>query len=224
MIGDGRDANGDNQFWANDMKEILAVGGSGLLIPVVLAVLVLYTVRGAFGLHGRRSQHRKEFLELWDVTRIRDDLWLEVAVRHLCGAYLPAHIIRLALEQPDKSQSLFDLAELWPLFRFDPDSKNVRWESKRHETLDKRRAGRKILLIGYFVSAMLAALCALAAFKSGPNTFSGWMYGICAVVTGFVAILCLMRDDIIKVAVAVGDEWLTRINRTANSATSSINK
>jgi hypothetical protein len=94
------------------VKEIIAAGGSNLLIPAVLFVLMLYVTRGLSGLHGRRSQNRKEFLELWDSTRSQDDLWLEVVVRHLFGSYLPARIIRLALAQPDKAQSLLDLGEL----------------------------------------------------------------------------------------------------------------
>ncbi|GAB3359147.1 hypothetical protein [Lysobacter tyrosinilyticus] len=197
------------------MEKVLAIGGSGYLIPAVLFILVLYVIRGLFGLHGRRSQHRKEFLELWDATRSQDDLWLEVAVRHLCGAYLPARVIRLALAQPDRSQSLFDLAELWPLFRFDADSQTVSWQHQRHNTLAKRRMGRAVLLAGYFACALIAVLAALVASKSGDSTFAGWVYGVCAVVTGFVAIICLMREDTIKTAASIGDEWQSRINRHA---------
>lgn len=91
------------------IKELIEAGGSGYIIPAVLSVLVLYAVRGAFGLQGRRSQHRKEFLEMWDSSRTQDDLWLEVAVRHLFGTYLPARVIRLALAQPDTSQGLLIL-------------------------------------------------------------------------------------------------------------------
>lgn len=197
------------------MKEILAVGGPGYLIPAVLFVVVLYLIRGLFGLHGRRGQHRKEFLELWDKTRSQDDLWLEVAIRHLCGAYLPAHVIRLALAQPDKSQSLFDLADLWPLFRFNPESQTVTWQKKRHNSLAKRRVGRAILLAGYFACALLAALAALVASKSSAGSFVGWVYSVLSVASVFAALICLMREDTIKVAAAVGDDWLIRINQLA---------
>lgn len=201
------------------MKEILTIGGAGYLIPAVLFVLVLYVTRGLFGLHGRRSQHRKEFLELWDSTRSQDDLWLEVAVRHLCGAYLPAHVIRLALAQPDKSQSLFDLAELWPLFRFNAESQTVNWQNQRHSSLAKRRAGRATLLAGYFACALIAVLAALVASKSGAGTFVGWAYSAFAVVSGFVAFICLMREDTIKIAASVGDDWVARINQSSHEKT-----
>ena len=170
------------------MKEIIAAGGSRLLIPAVLSVLVLYAIRGLSGLHGRRSQNRKEFLELWDSTRSQDDLWLEVVIRHLFGSYLPAHIIRLALAQPGKAQSLLDLAELWPLFHFDPTSQKMSWLHKRHETSKKRLVGRVTLLISYVALALIAALSALVAFQHGPSSFLGWLYGICALIFGLAAV------------------------------------
>jgi hypothetical protein len=194
------------------MGEILAAGGPGYLIPAVLFVLVLYSVRGVFGLHGRRSQHRKEFLELWSDDRRHDDLWLEVAIRHLFGTYLPAPIIRLAMTQPDKSQALLDLSELWALLHFDSDTQTVRWLRKRHQTLQRRKAGRIALLVGYFFWALIALIAAWIASKSGPATFAGWLYGVCAVITGFVAFISLMREDSMKVAVTVGDDWMARIN------------
>lgn len=123
------------------LKEVIAAGGSRLLIPAVLFVLVLYAIRGLSGLHGRRSQNRKDFLDLWDSTRSQDHLWLEVVIRHLFGSYLPARIIRLALAQPDKAQSLLNLAELWPLFRFDPTSETASWLHKCHETSKRRTVG-----------------------------------------------------------------------------------
>jgi hypothetical protein len=69
------------------LKDILEVGGAGYLVPALLLLCSLYVTRGLWGLHGRRSQHRREFLELWDSAQSKDDLWLEVAVRHLFGTY-----------------------------------------------------------------------------------------------------------------------------------------
>ncbi|EGD18123.1 hypothetical protein XGA_3286, partial [Xanthomonas hortorum ATCC 19865] len=42
-------------------KDMIAAGGPGLLIPIVLFALIIYATRGLFDLHGRRSQHRREF-------------------------------------------------------------------------------------------------------------------------------------------------------------------
>lgn len=206
------------------MSEILAIGGSAYLIPAVFFVLVLYVARGLFGLHGRRGQHRKEFLELWDTARTQDDLWLEVAVRHLCGAYLPAYVIRLALKQPDHAQSLFDLAELWPLFRFDREARTVSWQHQRHNTLSKRKFGRVVFLAGYFTFALIAVFVALIAAKFEPGTFSSWVYALCSVVFGVLALIFLMREGTIKTAAAVGQDWISRINANSSALGSSLRR
>ena len=197
------------------LNELIKMGGAGFLIPAVLSVVVLYAIRGLFGWQGQRSQHRKAFLELWDEARQQDDLWLEVAVRHWLGTYLPAHVIRLALSQPDKSLSLIELSELWPLLHYDRDARTVRWLHRRHNTPAKLRGGRFLLLAGYFASGLLAVFAIVVASTYGPHTLSGWVYGTVAVILGFVAPVCLMRDDTIKIGAAVGEEWLDRINRAA---------
>lgn len=197
------------------MMELLEVGGTGYLIPAVLFGFVLYVSRGLFGWHGRRSQHRKEFLELWDQTRSQDDLWLEAAVRHWLGTYLPAHVIRLAMAQPDKTQSLIDLSEVWPLLRYDRDTRTVAWLHRRHLTVDKRKAGRAVLFAGYFASAVSSLLAAVVAAHHGPGTLSGWIYGSLSVVMFFLAMVCILREDTLKVAAVAGDEWINRINHSA---------
>jgi hypothetical protein len=197
------------------MGEIITAGGSGYLMPVVLFVLVLYAARGMFGLHGRRSQQRKEFLEFWNSLRVQDDLWLEASVRHLFGTWLPAPIIRLALRQPDRGQSLTELSELWPLLQFDRKFHNVRWLHRRHHTPKQRKFARFLVLAAYFLSALASVFAAKLAYQSGPTTFSAWLYGIGALVGGAAALVCLAREDTMKIAVRVGEEWVSRINETA---------
>lgn len=206
------------------LKDIIAVGGSQLLIPAVLFIVVLYAIRGIAGLHGRRSQNRKEFLELWDCDRSQDDLWLEVAIRHLFGTYLPARVIRLAMTQPNRSQALLDLSEIWPFFQFDSTSQKVHWLHKRHDSPQKRAVGRIILIAGYFAFALVASLFGLAAFRYGPASFSGWVYGFCALSVGSLALICLMREDSIKTAARVGEDWLVRINRSREPSPSGSKK
>ncbi len=198
------------------MKEILDAGGAAYLMPVVLFAIVLYLCRSLFGWHGRRSQNRKEFLELWDPVRSQDDLWLEAAVRHWLGTYLPAHVIRLAMEQPDKSQSLIDLSELWPLFRYDRNARTVEWLHRRHCTLGKRKANRILLIAGYFAAAMSAIFAALIASHYGHESSFGWITGIFTLILGCLAFICLIKDEAVKNAVVVGDEWVERINRSAS--------
>lgn len=90
----------------------------------------------------------------------------------------------------------------------------MRWMHKRHVTQKQRQKGRFVLLAGYFGCALIAALSGLVAFQSEPAAASGWVYGICAVVFGFSAFICLAREDTVKVAATVGDDWLARINRS----------
>lgn len=198
------------------LDKILEMGGQGFFIPAVLSVLVLYATRGLFGLHGRRSQHRKDFLELWDSARSQDDFWLEVVVKHLIGVYLPAHVIRLALAQPNRSDALFELAELWPLWRYRPDSEKVEWLNRHHQVISKRKAIRKMILIAYFACAGIAVSAAVAASYFGHGTFSGWLYGAFAVIMAVAAIGCVLRDETMRIAVEIGDDWVERINRSAS--------
>lgn len=200
------------------LKEIIAAGGAGYLIPAVLFVVALYVMRGLFGLHGRRSQSRKDFLDLWDATRSQDDLWLEVAIRHLFGTYLPARVIWLALARPDKSRALLDLTALWPLLHFDPETQTVRWLHRRHESKKAQAYGRYFLLFGYFALALLGMYLATVAIGLGHNSFGGWVYGVCAVVAGTGAFACVAREDALRVAASVGSEWIARINQTAKHA------
>jgi hypothetical protein len=196
------------------LDKIIELGGKGLLIPAVLSVLVLYAIRGLFGWSGRRSQHRKEFLELWDNVRSQDDFWLEVIVRHLVGTYLPAHIIRLALAQPNKTQALFELSELWPLVRYDPDTKKAEWLHPRYRMLAKQTVRRWVPVAIYFMSAMTFIFALRAAIVFGSETFMGWVFGVCAVIFGFGAIVAVQRQDTINIVASVGDDWIGRINRS----------
>ncbi|MFZ2752998.1 MAG: hypothetical protein WAZ48_06080 [Lysobacteraceae bacterium] len=202
------------------MDKIIELGGKGLLIPAVLSVLVLYAIRGLFGLHGQRSQHRKEFLELWDSARSQDDFWLEVIVKHLVGVYLPTRVIRLALAQPNRGEALFELAELWPLWRYNPEAQKVDWLSKRHRALTKHKAGRPAILFAYFACASIAVVSGVAAANFCPSTFSGWVFGSFAVLMIVAAVSCALYDNTIEIAIAVGDDWMDRINQSAGNGNS----
>ena len=206
------------------MKEILEAGGSGFLLPTVLFVLVLYVAKGVFGLHGRRSQHRREFLELWDKARSADDLWLEVSIRHLFGTYLPARVIRLALDQADRSRSLADLSEFWDLLVFDPVDQTVRWKHTLSSRLARSRWGRAFCFAGYFACAIAAVISSVVAARYGHTSVVGWVYGVFALVIGFAAFLCLSQEETIKSATQAGTRWILLINCPASATLQTINQ
>ncbi|TXH66187.1 MAG: hypothetical protein E6Q88_12455 [Lysobacteraceae bacterium] len=199
----------------------MEIGGAGILIPVVVFVLMLYVIKGVYGLTEHGSKHRKEFLAMWDSVRAQDDLWLEVSVRHHFGAYLPATVIRLALTQPDKGQSLIELCQLWSLLSYDRDAQTVKWLHKRHETLSMRRWVQYGLLAGYFMLAFAALGYGSAAIKYGPHSMHGWFFAFVAAAAAAWACIALVREDTIKMAAAVGDEWVRRINENNQTARSS---
>jgi hypothetical protein len=201
------------------MKELLAAGGSAFLIPAVLFGLILYATRGLFGLHGRRSQQRKEFLQLWTGAQDKDDLWLEVAIRHLFGTYMPAHVIRLALDQSDKNQALRDLSELWPLLRFDAATNTASWRSRTNRRYSYRRLKRYALLSSYFLLLLVAAASALIAIHSPVGSLASWAYWINAVLLVVVAFICLEKAETASVAERAGEAWLARINRPSATNT-----
>lgn len=192
------------------IRDVIAAGGAGFFIPVVLFALLLYAVRGLFGLHGRRSQHRREFLEHWDATRIDDDLWLEVTIRHLYGTHLPAHVIRNALAHPHTSQALLDLSELWDFFDYDPETRGVAWKYTPHRSARIRALLRHWPTLRYFLFAGVGALAAyLATHATG---FSQWAYAILATVMIAAAFLSLWHGEALKIAERVGESWIRRIN------------
>jgi hypothetical protein len=73
-------------------------------------------------------------------------------------------------------------------------------------------------LTGYFVCALLAVISGVTASRFGPQVLSGWAYGFLAVILGLLAFACLMREDTMKIGAMVGEEWLSRINRSASQA------
>lgn len=197
------------------IRDVIAAGGAGFFIPVVLFALLLYAVRGLFGLHGRRSQHRREFLEHWDHKRIDDDLWLEVTIRHLYGTHLPAHVIRSALAHPHTSQALLDLSELWDFFDYDPETRAVAWKHKRHRSARMRGLLRHWPALRYFLFAGVGALAVHLATRVGG--FNQWVFSILALIMFAAAFLSLWHGEALRVAAAVGEFWIKRINAESAS-------
>lgn len=196
-------------------NDLISAGGPGLLIPVVLFALLLYAIRGLFGLHGRRSQHRREFLEHWDPKRIDDDLWLEVTIRHLYGTHLPAHVIRTAFAHPHTSQALLDLSTLWDFFDYDPDSSVVTWKHQWHRNTQTRGLLSHWPTLRYFLFAVLGAIAVAAATHAGG--FIQWVFSILALIMIAAALLSLWHGEAWKAAATVGGAWIKRINAASES-------
>lgn len=192
------------------LKDIIEANASELLIPVAIFSLAIYATRGLFGLHGRRNQQRREFLEHWDPSRTQDNLWLEVTVRHLYGANLPAHVIRMALARSHSTQSLIELSELWPFFRYDIDTRTVCWRRKFHDRSSRRKISRYWPMIRYGLFALSGIFCAfLAYYMSGIGQ---WTYALLASLLIALAIASLVFEDTETILDEAGVDWIARIN------------
>lgn len=196
-------------------KDLVEAGGAALLIPAILFSVTVYVIRGLFGLYGKKSEHRRDFLERWDYARAHDDLWLEVIIRQLYGTYLPAHVIRLAPASPHSSQALLDLSSLWPLLRYDEHTQTVKWRYKRDRSAFMRRLGRYAPALRYLLFCLIGSASGIAAYKTSGA--SQWIYAILATVMVALAFTTLSYDDAAKIADASGEAWISKINSTSRS-------
>lgn len=194
-------------------KDLVEAGGAGLLIPAILFSVAVYVIRGIFGLYGKKSEHRRDFLERWDYARAHDDLWLEVIIRQLYGTYLPAHVIRLALASPHSSQALLDLSSLWPLLRYDENTQTVKWRHKRDRSAFMRRLGRYAPALRYLLFCLVGSTSGIAAYHTSGA--SQWIYATLAAAMVALGLMTLSYDDAAKVADTSGEAWIFKINSTS---------
>lgn len=194
------------------IERLLEAGGPKLLLPILVFLLIASIAKGVLGLDLRKAHRRKEFLDLWDPVRARDDLWLEVSVRHLCGNYLPACVIRRVLSWPDCTMSLISLATIWSMLSFDADSREVRWKRARHGNRRSILAERAITLVIYFVAGTSALLSGLAAVRSEAFSLNAIFFMIVAITLGMLAVACLVRDDSLESAAKLGPDFIKRLN------------
>lgn len=150
-------------------SEILKALGSPWLIPLIVAVIAVPLAKGLFGLHRSRAQDRKDFLDLWAKADKADDLWLQVAVRHVYGENLPVPLIRHLMLQPQAARALVDLAFVWPLLDMDEATGEMRWREKRHSSLKARRVEWRIWLAAYGILAFSAFGFIALAVISGKS-------------------------------------------------------
>ncbi|MGN7919865.1 hypothetical protein [Lysobacter sp. 22409] len=150
-------------------SEILKALGSPWLIPLIVAVIAVPLAKGLFGLHRSRAQDRKDFLDLWAKADKADDLWLQVAVRHVYGENLPVPLIRHLMLQPQAARALVDLAFVWPLLDMDEATGEMRWREKRHSSLKARRVEWRIWLAAYAILAFSAFGFIALAVISGKS-------------------------------------------------------
>jgi hypothetical protein len=187
------------------IQELLDASNDKLLVPLAVVAVLTTLAKGLFSLHRSRSQKRKEFLELWRADP-PDDLWTEVAIRHLIGEYLPASIIRMLCTSPQAGRALGEIAESWPLLEMDDETGDVRWLKPRYASPATRRRWRRGFNVGYFVLFGAGLFVGYLLFvTSKPFPMLYWVYPITGMLLGLI---CLHHADRLKTADRAVPRWL----------------
>lgn len=190
------------------IEKLLEASNGKLLIPVLCALAGAVLVKGIFNLHRSKSADRRDFLDLWMRNEGRDDIWLEVSVRHLFGTYLPASIIRSLLQGPQAARALLEVSEFWELLEMNDETLELNWKKKSHATSNGRRNWRYALNALYFVAmgaALVFIFMAIAGDFKTTLVLSWWVYGI--FLAGF-AMRCVHFEDQLKTASTGAPRWL----------------
>ena len=158
------------------------------------------------------TQRRKEFLELWTSHHPNDDFWLQVAIRHLCGRYLPVSVIRRTLRWPDGAEALLAIAELWPMLTFDDATNRVGWKRARFNRKRNLWIERAVLLILYTFFGTMAFLAFSASFSSPALSAWAVIFAINGVTLSIVSVALLAYDGRLAKAINAGPKLLSRLN------------
>lgn len=190
------------------VSRLLDLNEGRLLVPVVLCFSVVLLIKAFVAIGHTRGNARREFLELFQEGGASDELWLSVAIRHQFGAYLPVSLIKrlLAFDQP--ARALMEVASAWELIEVDDGTGSVIWRKKRHRSPIWRRWIARAHLLGYFVSAMAAALLAyglLAGDSGSPVSVSWWAW---VVIGAVFALWSLHRHELLRDGSRSIKRWL----------------
>jgi len=203
------------------MEEILKTLGPWAVVPAASMALAGYAISVLVGLHRTKSQQRIEFLNLWRGADQMDDMALEVAVRHLCGTYLPARIVRRICNSDHCADGVFEVAQLWPLFRYDAVSGTVGWAKPEYAIEKKLSAGKRWYAAAYFGLALTAFGFLAVAVGAGPTKLLAWVCGLNTLLFPVLAFASLAKSETFALAGKVGLQWLGKLNGGAGVARSS---
>ena len=181
-------------------------------IVAVLVAAAAYGISLFKDLHRTKGQHRADFLGLWKGSDKMDDLSLEVAVRHLCGTYLPASLIRRICRTDHCADGILEVAQLWPLWRYDPHDRRIEWKDPSYASHGKLVFLRWWYVAGYFVFAIGAIFFLMLAISTDSKSLLAWASGLIALMFPVIAFGSLGRSEILKLASKIGARWLDRLN------------
>ena len=163
--------------------------------------------KGLFNLRRSSSQDRRDFLELWS-RRSSDDLWLEVAVRHQFGSYLPAALIRRIQLGPQAGRALLDVATAWELLDMSDKTGKIQWRAKRHQKPRHRQMERWVLMALYVMYAFVGFMLGYLALGAKSGALTSWVVWLYVVLFVGAAFYCLARHDTLVTAERAMERWI----------------
>jgi len=190
------------------MEGVLSIKEGQLLIPVVLAVLGTYAIKGLNGLVHMRRLARQEFLALYCESKAQSDVWLSTVVRHHFGAYLPPALIRQLLASDQPARALLDVCEGWDLIDRDEDTGRLVWRRWYHQTRLRRCMWKWTLRVTNVLVAFLAIAVVMSVLRSSPAAGVALIYWILVAEAVVLAVCCLQAEEKIKAAEVALGRWL----------------
>ncbi|MFC3814141.1 hypothetical protein [Lysobacter sp. GCM10012299] len=190
------------------IEKLFDVAEGRFIVPLVLIAAGVALIRAVFSMRRSVSADRKDFLELWSRAAERDDAWIEVAVRHLFGEYLPASLIRSLLTSSQAGRALCEVSAAWPLLDMDDETKQLHWKLERHSSARRRRNEVRVLNLSYAALAGSALVCIWlgSAGQFGALVrFNCWAYAFLSLCG---AAFCVMRSDQLESAGKAVPRWL----------------
>lgn len=194
------------------LEGILSLLGKPFVLPASFLLIGAWALNKLIALHDSKRRNRIEFLEQWQSIDKMDDVRLEVTVRHLIGTYLPADIIRTVYRMPFPTQSLLDLAAIWPLIEFDQMTRILKWKKPGYGDVKGRLQYRTIFLFGYIAFALGAFIFLYSAVGSDPSKPSAWISGINTVMLFGFATGCIARFGMLDDVGKGGDKLVSIFN------------
>lgn len=190
------------------IDKLIQMSNGRLLIPLIVIAVAVVLIKGVFSLARSRSADRRDFLELYQDDRSGDDLWLSVAIRHLCGAYLPASLIRQLMSAPQPGRALVEVANSWDLLDMDDETGDLDWRKKRFRKAKTRRNTVWLMSVLYFGLAAISLILGYRAITGdfvGLALWNAWAYTILCGVGAFGS---LVYGDRLKEAGKAAQRWL----------------
>ena len=185
--------------------------GAWAIVPAISIALAGYLISRLTDFHRTKSQQRTEFLGIWHGLNKMDDMALEVAIRHLYGAYLPARAIRKICDSDHCADEMFNLAQIWPLLQYDQSSRTLSWKNDKHGSEKALAAGERWCMAGYFMFAAMTLGSFAFTFVAGPKSPLAWILGLNAVLSAALAFKSLDKSGMYALAKKKRETLLPRL-------------